>query len=316
MWLLTRKTAQQVADGLQEKVFAVFGPPKIFQSDNGREFVNDILREVLKMWGNKDVLFVNGRLRHCQSQGLVEQGNYSIGKQIANKRTELGMENQPCPWAKWLPEIQLTLNTMKSEATKHTAYELVFGQPFRSNIFPGARPAGGHILLEEDYDEEMAATARKSDLKSQEEQKDGNQEEQKDGNQEEQKDGNQEEQKDGNQEEQEDGNQEEQKDGNQEEQKDGNQEELEDGNQEEQEDGNQEEQEDMDLASYGASGDNSSECDFALRKHMKVRAAADRNYQENAQHMKIKYSKRKRTTCSSFQEGDLVTMKIPKLDRC
>ena len=167
MWPLTRKTAQQVADGLQEKVFAVFGPPKIFQSDNGREFVNDILREVLKMWGNKDVLFVNGRPRHCQSQGLVEQGNYSIEKQIANKRTELGMENQPCPWAKCLPEIQLTLNTMKSEATKHTAYELVFGQPFQSNIFPGARPAGGHILLEEDYDEEMAATALKADLKSQ-----------------------------------------------------------------------------------------------------------------------------------------------------
>ena len=27
MWPLTRKTAQQVADGLQEKVFAVFGTP-------------------------------------------------------------------------------------------------------------------------------------------------------------------------------------------------------------------------------------------------------------------------------------------------
>ena len=42
MWPLTRKTAQQVADSLQ-KVFAVFGLPKIFQSGNGREFVNDIL---------------------------------------------------------------------------------------------------------------------------------------------------------------------------------------------------------------------------------------------------------------------------------
>jgi hypothetical protein len=47
-------------------MFALLGCPAILQSDNGREFVNRVVNEVLKLWpGCK---FVHGRPRHPQSQ--------------------------------------------------------------------------------------------------------------------------------------------------------------------------------------------------------------------------------------------------------
>jgi len=46
-------------------------PPKIFYSDNGREFVNQLIRAMFDKWGGGNVTFINGRPRHSQSQGLA-----------------------------------------------------------------------------------------------------------------------------------------------------------------------------------------------------------------------------------------------------
>ena len=50
-------------------------------------------------------------------------------------------------------------------------------------------------------------------------------------------------------------------------------------------------------------------------KHFKVRQEADANYRANAEKMKLKYSKRKRVINETFTEGDLVTVRVPKIDR-
>ena len=68
IWPLKRKTADEVASGLNQRVFPYLGLPRIIHSDNGREFVNRVIREVVKDWGGEDVMFVNGRPRHSQSQ--------------------------------------------------------------------------------------------------------------------------------------------------------------------------------------------------------------------------------------------------------
>ena len=41
---------------LQERVLAYMSPPKIFHSDNGREFVNNLIRATSEKWGD-DVTF-------------------------------------------------------------------------------------------------------------------------------------------------------------------------------------------------------------------------------------------------------------------
>ena len=55
-------TAVDVAVGLVKRVFPYLGLPKILQSDNGREFVNEIAKEVARSWPG-EVVIINGRPR-------------------------------------------------------------------------------------------------------------------------------------------------------------------------------------------------------------------------------------------------------------
>ena len=98
---LVSKEAWVVANGIKIHVFSYFGLPKIIHSDNGSEFVNDIIAALVMLWPGK-ASFINGAPGHSQSQGLVEQGNNSIENFISARE----QEEHKCCWASWLPEIQ------------------------------------------------------------------------------------------------------------------------------------------------------------------------------------------------------------------
>jgi hypothetical protein len=70
-----KKCAWEVAGHLNE-IFATLGVPRLLQSDNGREFCNQVVRNLLKWW--PECRIVNGRPRHSQSQGSVERANLDI----------------------------------------------------------------------------------------------------------------------------------------------------------------------------------------------------------------------------------------------
>lgn len=76
---LITKSAEEVKEAL-DMIFSIEGFPKTVQSDNGREFKNDILNNFLISNG---VDFIHGRVRHPQSQGTVERFNQTITKRIA-----------------------------------------------------------------------------------------------------------------------------------------------------------------------------------------------------------------------------------------
>ena len=76
---LVRKSAAEVFVALSNQVFAVLGTPKILHSDNGREFVNEIIHTIVKEWPG-EVMVVNGRPRNPKCQGLIEQGNSMVEK--------------------------------------------------------------------------------------------------------------------------------------------------------------------------------------------------------------------------------------------
>lgn len=99
---LFRKSAKDVANALEKWVFPVMGLPSILQSDNGREFVNNLIEEVLATWPGQ-VQLVSGRPRHPQSQGLVEQAHYTLERMISAKIVESGSKSPP--WTDWLPHI-------------------------------------------------------------------------------------------------------------------------------------------------------------------------------------------------------------------
>ena len=101
---LMRKSAAEVGLNLQNQVFAYLGTPRILHSDNGREFVNEIVHELVKHWPGK-VTIVSGRPRNPKCQGLVEQGNHTVEKLLAARFHEQEDDDYP-PWTEWLPLVQ------------------------------------------------------------------------------------------------------------------------------------------------------------------------------------------------------------------
>ena len=142
------KSAPEVAKLIEKRVLAYLGPPHIFHSDNGREFVNNLLHSLLDNWSSGNVSFVTGRPRHSQSQSFVERGNAIIEDKIAAIEREEGFDGQPTyPWASWLPRIIFNMNTQWHTTIKDMPYKLVFGQSPRGALFPDAAK---QIVQEED----------------------------------------------------------------------------------------------------------------------------------------------------------------------
>ena len=164
MWPLMRKSAVEVAIGLATKVFPYLGLPKILQSDNGREFVNEIVKETLTLWPGQ-VVIINGRPHHSQSQGLVEKGNHCVEMQIQSMKKEWGGTGN-VPWTDWLPRIQCmvvgkfyidhflthldNLNTQLCRTLKKSPYEVVFGQPPQTTPFAELPKGKGSCIMEEE----------------------------------------------------------------------------------------------------------------------------------------------------------------------
>ena len=71
----TSKRAAEVGFQLLD-IFLLFGAPHILQSDNGREFTANVIKELKDLW--PEYCIVHGKPRHPQSQGSVERGNADI----------------------------------------------------------------------------------------------------------------------------------------------------------------------------------------------------------------------------------------------
>ena len=78
LYPLKQKSAACVAEPLDAQLFPYFGVPRILHSDNGREFVNTLIADLLQKWG-PGIQLVSGRPRHPQSQG-AGSGFISIAK--------------------------------------------------------------------------------------------------------------------------------------------------------------------------------------------------------------------------------------------
>ncbi len=51
------------------------------------------------------------------------------------------------------------------------------------------------------------------------------------------------------------------------------------------------------------------------QKHLKLRKEADERYRQNAERMRLKYAKAKRKKVMTFNPGDFVSIRIPRIDR-
>jgi transposase InsO family protein len=123
LWAQKKKEAVEVAHNCGVRIFAYFGLPRIFHSDNGTEFKNQLVFAFIKKWPGTCKV-VHGRPRCPWVQGKVEQSNGTMQKLLAAKMLELKTDK----WVDLLPEIQYTMNINMQNVTKTTPFNIVFGQ--------------------------------------------------------------------------------------------------------------------------------------------------------------------------------------------
>jgi hypothetical protein len=104
------------------KVFADYGTPKILQSDNGTEFVNQVLDAMRVVYGIDHCLIT---AYHPRANGLVERRNKEVSRALRKF-----CEGTFGAWQDWLPLVQISLNDAVSERTGTAAFSLMFGQKF------------------------------------------------------------------------------------------------------------------------------------------------------------------------------------------
>ncbi|KAJ8946081.1 hypothetical protein NQ314_008981 [Rhamnusium bicolor] len=113
---LQSKRAEEVAYQLTD-IFLTFGAPCILHSDNGREFVNAVINEVVSYW--PEVKLVHGKPRHIQSQGSVERANQDIEKMLAAWM----QDNNTTNWSKGLAFVQFMKNRALHSGIKQSPYQ-------------------------------------------------------------------------------------------------------------------------------------------------------------------------------------------------
>ena len=104
----------------QDSIFSDFAYLKVLQSDNGTEFVNDLVRTVVKECG------IDHRLvspYHPRANGIAER--FVKSSVIGLKKK---MEANVIDWDFYVPSIQLAMNNKIAEATKTSPYTLMFAR--------------------------------------------------------------------------------------------------------------------------------------------------------------------------------------------
>lgn len=134
LWLrpLTDKYAHDVADELYN-IYVEFGAPRVFQSDQGTEFK----QEVELLCSKLQARVIHGRPRHPQSQGKIERSHGTWKRKV---RTHLlNAANNPkadYTWIDWLAGYARIYNEGKHSSLGASPFEVFFGRkPNRLETF-------------------------------------------------------------------------------------------------------------------------------------------------------------------------------------
>ena len=143
---LQSKRAEEVAFHLLD-IFLTFGAPCILQSDNGREFVNNVLSELSILWPN--LKLVTGRPRHPQSQGAVER----LNGVIQDKLSIWMKENKSKKWSVGLKFVQWQINISQHETTNESPFKVTFGMNPSVGLGSTILPSNVNPHTEEELDD-------------------------------------------------------------------------------------------------------------------------------------------------------------------
>lgn len=116
---LKRKTAKETTAKIFD-FFCTFGAPDILQTDNGREFKNNVLESLCRAMG---VTMRHGKPRHSQSNGGVERANQDIEKMLYTWKAD----NPTSSWVTGLQFVQMYKNSSLCIPIQMSPFEATFG---------------------------------------------------------------------------------------------------------------------------------------------------------------------------------------------
>ncbi|XP_037783488.1 uncharacterized protein LOC119579649 [Penaeus monodon] len=100
---LPSKDAETVADAFINQFVTVFGPPRLLQTDNGRESKNNLFKRVCEL-ASVQTIFTTAF--HPQANKMIERTNRVVKNALATL-----LEAPPLEWDKLLPCVRLAMNS-------------------------------------------------------------------------------------------------------------------------------------------------------------------------------------------------------------
>ena len=101
-------------------MFSVFGPPETLHSDQGKEFENELVKELQSVFGYKKTRTAAFR---PQGNSVLERVHSTVHNMLA-MYSNLSFNN----WAELLPFVQLPHSTAYSTTLQETPHFLMFGR--------------------------------------------------------------------------------------------------------------------------------------------------------------------------------------------
>jgi transposase InsO family protein len=121
---MKNKEAVTVATHLVKDVFKILGPPVILQSDNGKEFVAEVITHICNILNIK---IKHGRPRHPQAQGQIERLNQTVGRGFTKLLWDDDNHLQRKDWISIIDAFTITYNSTIHRAHGRTPHEVMVG---------------------------------------------------------------------------------------------------------------------------------------------------------------------------------------------
>lgn len=154
--VLKDKSMVSIARFFYERIFCVYGPPRVIITDQGSEFNNCLTKAI------DHLIKLDHRCTHAyhpQSNGLVERMNGTIQRALTKH-----IEEDPGSWVLALPGVIWNINTTIQASTKYAPFHVLFGVrprlPFAADfeeeeVLPAIPdPANPHNICLDDADKD------------------------------------------------------------------------------------------------------------------------------------------------------------------
>lgn len=126
-WLFPTKTksADEIRSIMHNFFYFDEGAPKYLQTDNGTEFIAEVIKNLCTSLGVK---IIHGRLYHPESQGQVDNLNKRVKKKIAKLLCQRSTDEQAKLWPYLLPRVATEINTTWHHTIQDVPFKVLKGR--------------------------------------------------------------------------------------------------------------------------------------------------------------------------------------------